>query len=179
MIKKIVLAAGCFWVTDAVFRQIEGVNKVSCGYCGGKSDNPSFEAVALGSTEHAECALIEYEDKRLSLERLLEIYFTMHDPTEIDRQGPDIGTQYRSAIYYFNPEEKLVIEKIIQVTQKLFSKKIATTISLTEEKKFYIADYHHQNYYSKHFENIYCKAIIKPKLDKIKKIYGFKKSLLM
>jgi methionine-S-sulfoxide reductase len=179
MINRIVLAGGCFWTTEAVFRLIEGVVQVTSGYAGGESDNPSFEAVSTGSTGHAECVEIKYRSDITTLEHLLEVFWYAHNPTELNRQGPDIGTQYRSAIYYSNPDDISIINYSVQNIIKRLNTPIATEVRHIGSAQFYPADIYHQNYYHKHRQGIYSKAIIIPKLEKIEKLYGKKNKVFL
>jgi methionine-S-sulfoxide reductase len=179
MIKKIVLAGGCFWTTEAVYRRIDGIVKVVSGYAGGTSNNPSFEAVAMGSTGHAECVLVEYEDKKINLNKILEVFWASHDPTTLDRQGPDIGTQYRSGIFYIDMLDLPVIKNSIMMQQKLVKEQIVTETMHIKDTEFYIADIHHQDYYSKNKDVVYSRAIIRPKIEKIEKMFGTRKSNIL
>jgi methionine-S-sulfoxide reductase len=179
MIKKLVLGSGCFWATEAVFRHVNGVTKVISGYCGGDNAHPSYEAVSTGRTGHTECCWIEYKSDNISLEDILSIFWEAHDPTTFDRQGPDIGSQYRSSIFYFDEEEKKVIEYSIKEQQKKLKDKIVTEIKLVVDQDFYKADQYHQDYFSNHRDAIYCKAIVEPKVSKIEKIFGLKRSNIL
>lgn len=143
----ITLAGGCFWCIEAIFEELKGVKSVVSGYTGGNIENPTYKQVSTGNTEHAEAIQIIYDLKRLALEELLEAFFSLHNPTTLNRQGADVGTQYRSAIFYHNEEQKKVIEKVIGTlnNNKAFEKPIVTEINAF--KKFYKAENYHQEYY--------------------------------
>jgi peptide-methionine (S)-S-oxide reductase len=179
MIKKIILAGGCFWITEAVFRRVTGVTKVVSGYAGGAAITPSYEAVSTGRTGHAECVLVEFNDIQTNLKTILDIFFDSHDPTTLDRQGPDIGTQYRSAIYYLSEDDLSVIRQAIIEHERKHPNPIITEVKLVDMTGFYKADMFHQDYYSKNKEVVYSKAIIRPILVKIEKLYGERKSTLL
>ncbi|MDQ2986499.1 MAG: peptide-methionine (S)-S-oxide reductase MsrA [Armatimonadota bacterium] len=179
--KTLVVAAGCFWCVEAIFEELRGVSKVESGYTGGKLPNPTYEQVCAGITGHAEAVRVYYNSAEISADDLLRIFFTTHDPTTLNRQGPDSGTQYRSAIFYSNDEEKLRGEKIIKEIDeaKIWSGPIVTT--LEPLKEFYLAEEYHQNYYDA-YENGgelqrarmnggYCRAVIEPKVAKFRKMY--------
>jgi peptide-methionine (S)-S-oxide reductase len=161
------LAGGCFWCTEAAFSIIKGVEKIEPGYTGGSVPNPSYEQVSTGTTEHAEAAQIFFDPKGISYREILEIFFTMHDPTSLNRQGPDIGTQYRSAIFYHNQEQKATAEKLIDELNKegIWSKPIVTSVEPL--KVFYKAETYHKDYYKKHPKEPYCQAVIAPKIAKL------------
>lgn len=171
---SIIFAGGCFWCTEAVFLEIDGVKKVTSGYTGGFIKNPAYREVSNGSTGHAECVLIEFDSKKVELEDLLEIFFATHDPTTLNKQGNDIGTQYRSEIFYFDENQKLKAEKYIQLIEKekLYSNPIVTKV--TPATPFYSAEDYHQNYYNQNKEQGYCQYIIAPKLEKLRKYYRSK-----
>tara|TARA_Y100001934_G_C12096909_1_gene651964 strand:- start:129 stop:758 length:630 start_codon:yes stop_codon:yes gene_type:complete len=169
--EKITLGGGCFWCIEAVFKQLKGVEKVESGYSGGTVKNPSYKEVCTGKTGHAEVVQITFNPYIISLEKILEIFFTVHDPTQLNRQGNDIGTQYRSVIFYHNEHQKQLSEKIIQRLneKKVFDKPIVTTVE--PYKNFYPAEDYHKDYYELHGEEPYCRLVIKPKLDKFKAAY--------
>ena len=160
---------GCFWCTEAVFQELKGVIKVSSGYMGGQVANPSYEEVCTGTTGHAECLKIEYDPSVLSFEELLAVFFQSHDPTQLNRQGNDIGTQYRSAIFYHNAEQKEAAEHYKTQLEKegAYTKPIVTEI--TPASVFYPAEDYHQNYFNNNPGNPYCAAVIQPKLYKFAK----------
>src|SRR5208337_3855484 len=161
------LAAGCFWCTEAAFSIIKGVERIEPGYTGGTVTNPSYEQVSTGTTGHAEAAQIYFDPKVISYKEILEIFFTMHDPTSLNRQGADVGTQYRSAIFYHSQEQKVTAEKLIEELNKegIWNKPIVT--ALEPLKVFYKAETYHKDYYKKHPKEPYCQAVIAPKIAKL------------
>jgi peptide-methionine (S)-S-oxide reductase len=171
LIEKITLAGGCFWCTEAVFSIVKGVKKVEPGYTGGSIDNPTYEQVSSGRTGHAEAVQISFDTNIISLNEILEIFFVTHDPTSINRQGADIGTQYRSAIFYHNEGQKKVIEKVISdlTNQKIWKLPIVTIVERLNA--FYLAESYHKDYYKKHPKQAYCQAVIEPKLIKLQQRY--------
>lgn len=162
---------GCFWCTEAVFESLEGVYNVVSGYSGGHVTNPSYRAVCDGTTGHAECVQLNYDPKKISYAELLEAFFRSHDPTTLNRQGNDVGTQYRSVIYYHNDEQKKIAETSKQELDKAkaYPRPIVTEVSPSE--KFYIAEPYHQNYFANNPEQGYCAYVVAPKLDKFKKVF--------
>ncbi|WP_408073047.1 peptide-methionine (S)-S-oxide reductase MsrA [Flavobacterium rhizophilum] len=169
-----IFAGGCFWCTEAFFTDLKGVDKVVSGYIGGTTKNPTYKEVCSGTTGHAEAIKIIYNPDEIAYEDLLEIFFATHDPTTLNRQGADIGTQYRSEVFYTTPEQKTKAENFIKLLedQKIFDKKIVTKVS--EAKEFYPAEDYHQDYYALNPNQPYCKAVIEPKLSKLKKNYKSK-----
>ncbi|MGB1206023.1 MAG: peptide-methionine (S)-S-oxide reductase MsrA [Chitinophagales bacterium] len=160
--------AGCFWCVEAIFQELQGVSKVISGYTGGSIKNPSYKEVCNGTTGHAEVAQITFDPNVVSYETLLEVFWTTHDPTTLNRQGADVGTQYRSAIYFHNETQKQVAEKSkATVAAELWSNPIVTEISPIGD--FYAAEDYHQDYYSLNTEYGYCKVVINPKLVKFRK----------
>lgn len=160
---SIILAAGCFWCTEAVFQQIPGVVSVMPGYTGGTVKNPTYEQVCTGGTGHAEAAKIVFDPKKTSLEKILSVFWEAHDPTSLNRQGADAGTQYRSAIFYNSDAQRAVAEKSKAEAGKEFSKPIVTEI--TKATEFYNAEDYHQDYYRLNKNrNPYCTRVIAPKL---------------
>jgi peptide-methionine (S)-S-oxide reductase len=166
--------AGCFWCTEAVFQRLKGVIKVESGYSGGTVPNPSYEAVCTGKTGHAECSQITFDPKVISYAELLEVFWKIHDPTEFNRQGNDVGTQYRSVIFYHNEEQKKLAEnyKNELEKEKIWDKPIVTEI--IQFKTFYNAEDYHQNYYNQHSGQPYCSFVITPKLEKFEKVFADK-----
>lgn len=164
-IDTITLGAGCFWCVEAVFDQIQGVNQVTSGYMGGQIKNPSYREVCTGRTGHAEVVQIQFDPSQVSTETILEVFFSTHDPTQLNRQGADVGTQYRSVIFVRNEKERDLAEESIAKHQHLFQEKIVTTIE--DESAFYVAEDYHQSYYELHGEAPYCKAVIRPKISKL------------
>lgn len=161
------LGGGCYWCTEAIFQMLPGVKSVSSGFAGGTKENPTYHEVCTGRTGHAEVIQIEYDPKTISYEKLLETFWEAHDPTTLNRQGADSGTQYRSIILYGNEVQKAAAEKSKTQAQKQFSRPIVTEIvPLT---KFYKADADHQNFYRNNPNQGYCRAIIRPKVEKFEK----------
>lgn len=170
--QTIYLAGGCFWCTEAVFKSIRGVQSVMPGYIGGIIPNPSYEAVCSGTTGHAEAVQIVYDENILALLDLLEIFFATHVPTTLNRQGNDIGTQYRSAIFYTTETQKEEAHLAIAEAQKNYSDPVVTEVVPATD--FYIADESHRDYYFKNSNRSYCTIVISPKLDKLKKEFSDK-----
>jgi len=168
------VAGGCFWCTEALFLELKGVKKVVSGYTGGKTKNPTYEEVCTGYSGHAEAIEITYDPKEISYEDILEVFFATHDPTTLNRQGADVGTQYRSEIFYHGEVQKKAAENFINLlnTQNIYGKKVVTKIS--EAPVFYPAEDYHQNYYNRNKNQGYCMAVISPKLDKLHKNYKSK-----
>ncbi len=164
--EKIYLGAGCFWCTEAVFRKIKGVTSVNVGYMGGTTQNPTYHDVCTGKTGYAEVAEITYDSNNGTLDKILEIFWHIHDPTTLNRQGADVGTQYRSVIFYTSKKQKNAAIKSMQVEQKRLKNPIVTEIVPAD--KYYPAEDYHQNYYNNNSNEPYCKMIIAPKLKKIK-----------
>ena len=164
-------AAGCFWCTEAIFSRINGVIKVTPGYTGGNFKNPSYKQVCMGHTGHAEAVEVVYESSKISYETLVLIFFTTHDPTTINRQGNDIGTQYRSAIFYNSKNEKEIISKVLDKikNKSLFKNPIVTEISPIST--FYRAEKEHMAFFELNNQHPYCQAIISPKIKKFIKNY--------
>ena len=163
--------AGCFWCTEAVFTRLKGVAKVESGYSGGNVPNPTYEAVCTGKTGHAECTNIYFDPAVISYTQLLEVFFKTHNPTTLNQQGADVGTQYRSVIFYHNDEQKQLAEKVKRdlTEAKIWDKPIVTEIS--EFKKFYMAEDYHQDYYENNTNQGYCAFVITPKLEKFEKVF--------
>ncbi len=170
--QSIYLAGGCFWCTEATFLSIEGIKEVVPGYMGGETDNPTYEQVCQGNTGHAEVVKCVYEKAKISLETILEIFFKSHNPTQLNRQGNDLGTQYRSAIFVDNDGDQKVVLSFITRIQKLFTDNIVTQVSLNNN--FFEAEDMHKNYYFKNPTSAYCMAIIKPKLEYLSKNFSLK-----
>jgi peptide-methionine (S)-S-oxide reductase len=165
------LAGGCFWCLEAVFVQLEGVEKVESGYAGGTLPNPTYQQVCSGRTGHAEVTRVTFNPQVISYEDLLKIFFTIHDPTSLNRQGNDVGTQYRSAIYYHTPEQKATAERVIAelTASQVWNNPIVTEV--TALPPFYKAEEYHQNYYERNPNQGYCQAVIAPKVSKLRKYY--------
>lgn len=166
---------GCFWCTEALFEQLNGVLKVESGYAGGKVANPTYKAVCTGETGHAECVQIQYEPNKISYDELLEVFWQVHDPTTLNRQGADVGTQYRSVIFYHNDEQKRKAAHYKAELDKTgaFPKPIVTEIA--PAAKFYPAEEYHQEYYANNKNtNPYCAVVIRPKMEKFQKAFASK-----
>lgn len=174
MMETAYLAGGCFWCTEAVFEQIEGVTSVVSGYTGGQIKNPAYREICTGRTGHAEAVKITFDPEVVSFRGLLEVFFATHDPTTLNRQGNDMGTQYRSAIFYTTPEQQAQAEAFIELLteEKVFDDPIVTEVAAVEA--FYAAEEYHQDYYALHREQPYCRVIIDPKIKKLKKYYSHK-----
>jgi peptide-methionine (S)-S-oxide reductase len=166
------LAGGCFWCLEAVFEQLEGVERVASGYTGGRVQSPSYEQVCSGTTGHAEAVQIRYDPSVISFRDLLELFFAFHDPTTMNRQGHDVGTQYRSAIFYASPEQKATAEEVIaQLTREgVFDDPIVTEVTALAE--FYPAEGYHHGYYRANPNQAYCRATITPKVTKLRQKYA-------
>nr|WP_208409633.1 peptide-methionine (S)-S-oxide reductase MsrA [Thermonema lapsum] len=165
---------GCFWCIEAVFQRLKGVEKVVSGYAGGHKENPTYKEVCSGTTGHAEVCQIYYDPQQITYQELLEVFFTAHDPTTLNRQGADVGTQYRSIILYHNEQQKSIAAHFIQ---KLEESKIFNSPIVTELKPFttfYPAEDYHQNYYNNNPTQPYCTFVVKPKVEKIKKLFSEK-----
>jgi len=168
-------ATGCFWCTEAIFEELNGVLSVTSGYSGGTIHNPNYKEVCTGETGHAECVQIVYEPDKITYDELLEVFFEVHDPTSLNRQGADIGTQYRSAIFYHNDEQRQKAEYYKNELNKsgAFEKRIVTEIA--PFSKFYPAEDYHQEYYDNNKNtNPYCSVVIRPKLEKFEKVFAKK-----
>ena len=170
-----IFANGCFWCTEAVFLQLKGVSKVESGYIGGEVPNPSYKEICTGTTGHAEAIKITYDATEISFVDLLDVFFATHDPTTLNRQGYDMGTQYRSAVFFQNETQKELTEKMIKVLDEaaVFENPIVTEIAVND--LFYPAENYHQDYYNNNKTQSYCVAIINPKLEKLRS--HFKKLL--
>jgi len=168
---KATFGGGCFWCTEAVYAQIKGVESVVSGYIGGQVPNPTYKQVCSGLTGHAEAVEITYDPTVVPYEKLLEIFFSTHDPTTLNRQGADVGTQYRSAIFYHNEEQKQIAQQVIirLNAAKVFPSKIVTT--LEPATLFYPAEDYHQDYFALNGFQPYCQAVIAPKVTKVRKVF--------
>ncbi len=167
-------AAGCFWCVEEQFKQLEGVLSVTSGYTGGTTENPTYEQVSGGNTNHAEACNIVFDPTIISYKDLLEAFFVAHDPTQLNRQGNDVGTQYRSAVFYHNEEQKQLTEFYIDQLnkEKAYNKPVVTQVA--PFKKFYKAEDYHQNYYENNPDQAYCRLVVKPKVDKFRKAFSSK-----
>ena len=163
------LAGGCFWCLEAVYLELKGVDKVASGYSGGKVANPTYKQVTTGTTGHAEVVQLTFDPQVITYKEFLEVFFTIHDPTSLNQQGADIGTQYRSAIYYHSPEQQATAEKVIAelTAAQIWKNKIVTEV--TKFEAFYKAEDYHQNYYALNPDQAYCRMVIEPKVIKFRK----------
>jgi peptide-methionine (S)-S-oxide reductase len=165
------LAGGCFWCLEAVFEQLRGVTKVVSGYAGGDVPNPSYQAVCTGTTGHAEVVQVTFDPAEIGYRDLLDVFFTIHDPTTLNQQGGDVGTQYRSAIFYHSPEQQRVAEEVVKELEaaRVWDDPIVTeVVPLTT---FYPAENYHQEYYRRNANQPYCRAVIAPKVAKLRSRY--------
>ena len=171
MSEQATLAGGCFWCLEAVYLDVRGVEKVESGYAGGQVANPTYEAVCTGQTGHAEVVQVTYDPQVITYRELLEIFFTIHDPTTLDRQGADSGTQYRSAIFYHSAAQKADAEQVKATVEreKVFDSAIVTQVVPLE--KFYPAEEYHRDYYRRNPNQGYCRAVIAPKVSKLRKLW--------
>ena len=168
---KATLAGGCFWCTEAVYAEIKGVTSVTSGYIGGAVPNPTYKDVCTGQTGHAEAIEIEYDPAVVPFEQLLDVFFTTHDPTTLNRQGADVGTQYRSGVFYHDDEQKRIAEAVIAKLDaaKVFPGKIVTEV--TKATIFYPAEDYHQDYFATNPFQPYCQAVAAPKVEKVRKVF--------
>lgn len=169
-----ILGGGCFWCVEAVYQQLKGVVKVESGYSGGKYPNPTYKEVCTGNSGHAEVVKVTYHPNEVSFKEILEVFFSVHDPTTLNRQGNDVGTQYRSVIFYTNANQKAVAEEVIASLnrEKVYSNPVVTEVSPLQE--FYKAEDYHQNYYNDNQSQPYCRMVVQPKLVKFKKVFQHK-----
>jgi len=173
-LQKATFGMGCFWCTEALFQRLNGVSVVKSGYEGGDVPNPSYEEVCTGTTNHAEVIEISYDPTKISYDELLEVFWKSHDPTTLNRQGADVGTQYRSVIFYHTEEQKAIATKYKAELNKTnaFGKPVVTTIVKAEP--FYVAENYHQDYFIKNGELPYCRLVILPKMEKLEKLFKAK-----
>lgn len=173
-LEKATLAGGCFWCIESIFSQLQGVINVKSGYGGGTVKNPTYKEVCTGQTGHAEVVQITYDSNKIGFEELLEVFWTVHDPTTLNRQGADIGTQYRSAIFYHNEKQKQIAEDYIKQLEssKTFKNPIVTEV--TAFSNFYPAEDYHTDYYERNGEQPYCQMVIRPKVLKFQKTFNNK-----
>jgi len=164
------LAGGCFWCLEAPFEELAGVDDVTSGYCGGHVADPTYEAVCSGETGHAEAVRVAYAPDVVSYEALLEVFFALHDPTTEDRQGPDVGSQYRSAVFYHDDDQRATAEAVVDRLADDYDDPIVTEIEPLET--FYEAEPHHQNYYENNPQRAYCQVQIRPKLRKVRETFA-------
>ncbi len=171
MTETATLAGGCFWCLEAAFQQLKGVSNVTSGYAGGTVANPSYEAVCTGTTGHAEVTQVEFDPAVISYQDLLDVFFTIHDPTTLNQQGGDVGTQYRSAIFYQSPEQERVAREVIARLEAthVWDDPIVTAVAPLDV--FYPAEQYHRDYYNRNQNQPYCRAVIAPKVAKMRKVY--------
>lgn len=165
------LAGGCFWCTEAIYKELKGVESVTPGYSGGHVKNPTYEEVCTGNTGHAESVQITFDPSQVSFEQILKVFFETHDPTSLNRQGDDVGTQYRSAIFYHSDAQKVTAERIIRKLEeeKVYNRPIVTEV--TQFSAFYPAEDYHKNYFANHPNQPYCRLVIAPKVEKFEKAF--------
>ena len=168
---KATFAGGCFWCTEAVFEQIDGVKGVVSGYIGGEVPNPTYKDVCTGLTGHAEAVEIEYDPAVVSYPKLLEIFFATHDPTTKNRQGADVGTQYRSGVFYHDDEQKRIAEEVIKRLNEAGAYPQPIVTEVTKATTFYPAEDYHQDYFANNPGQGYCRAVVAPKVDKVQKVF--------
>jgi len=163
-----VFGAGCFWCVEAIFKELKGVEQVESGYSGGEIKNPSYKEVCMGITGHAEVVRVTFDPVSISYQKLLEVFFQAHDPTTLNRQGADVGTQYRSVIFYQNDFQKEAAEKAINAANAsgIWSDRVVTSVEPLNN--YYPAEDNHQDYYSQHSDQPYCNLVIRPKMDKFR-----------
>ncbi len=173
-LEKATFGMGCFWCTEAVFQRLNGVYNVRSGYEGGNLANPTYEDICTGTTNHAEVIELQYDPSKISYDELLEVFWKLHDPTTLNRQGADVGTQYRSVIFYHNEQQKATAEKYKALLNKenVFGKPVVTAID--KSQTFYVAENYHQDYYIKNGQAPYCRAVILPKMEKLEKLFKSK-----
>ena len=165
---------GCFWCLEAAYDALRGVSNVESGYAGGQTENPTYDQVCGGRTGHAEVVRITYDPERISYRDLLEVFFTVHDPTQLNRQGADVGTQYRSAIFYENAEQQESAKEVLGELERENVYDAAIVTTLEPLTKFYPAELYHRDYYERNAEQPYCQVVITPKLAKLRKKHGDK-----
>lgn len=172
MTETATFAGGCFWCIEAAFEEVEGVESATSGYCGGDVDDPSYRAVCSGTTGHAEAVRVAYDPDAVRYEELLEVFFAIHDPTTLDRQGPDVGEQYRSAVFYESEAQREAVERAVEELEEsgAYDDPIVTEIAPLDT--FWEAEEKHQDYYAKHPERAYCRANVAPKVEKVKSAFA-------
>lgn len=164
--EKFVLGGGCFWCLDSAYVQFRGIEDVTCGYTGGSVANPSYEAVCNGNTGHAEVVSVSFDPELITAEQILDIFFTLHDPTQLNRQGNDVGTQYRSSMFYQDQAQKELFEAAIERAKTIWGDEIVTEVSPLRE--FYDAEEYHQDFFAKNPNQGYCVAVVAPKVAKVR-----------
>ncbi|MHA2352069.1 MAG: peptide-methionine (S)-S-oxide reductase MsrA [Candidatus Thorarchaeota archaeon] len=172
--ETVTFGSGCFWCTEAVFQQLKGVASVVSGYSGGHVERPSYEQVTTGRTGHAEVCQVQFDPEQISFEDMLEVFFNTHDPTTLNRQGNDVGTQYRSVIFYQSQEQKEIAERMKAELEKSGTWKNPIVTEIVPFENFYPAEDYHQNYFRNNPNQGYCRMVIAPKLDKFEKVFKLK-----
>jgi len=162
------LAGGCFWCIEAVFQEVDGVENVLPGYTGGTTINPTYQQVSTGKTGHAEAVQVTFVPAKISYREILEIFFSVHDPTTLNRQGADVGTQYRSAIFYNSKQQKAVAEEVVEELERAHAWESPIVTQIAPADEFYPAEDYHRNYFTKHPEQAYCQVVISPKVNKFR-----------
>jgi peptide-methionine (S)-S-oxide reductase len=170
-LETITLGGGCFWCVEAAFAELRGVTHVESGYAGGRTPDPTYREVCSGTTGHAEVVNVTFDPAEISLKDVLRVFFTVHDPTTLNRQGHDVGTQYRSAVYTHSPEQEEIVQEVIGELSEAgtWPDPIVTEVGLLD--RFYPAEEYHRDYYRLNGEQPYCRAVIAPKIDKLRKVY--------
>ena len=166
----ITLGGGCFWCIEAVFEQVDGVQSAQSGYCNGQTRDPSYEQVCDGATGHAEVVRVQFDRNRISLREVLEIFFVVHDPSTLNRQGNDVGTQYRSGIYWHNPDQEAVVREVVAEVDAVLGGRVVT--ELAAEVNYWPAEDYHQHYFANHLGQGYCAYVVAPKVEKFKKTFA-------
>jgi len=172
--ETVTFGSGCFWCTEAMFQQLKGVSSVVSGYSGGHVENPSYEQVCTGRTGHAEVCQIQFDPEQIPFEELLDVFFSTHDPTTLNRQGNDVGTQYRSVIFYHSERQKQIAERVKAELGESGTWKNPIVTEIVPFEKFYPAEDYHQNYFRNNPNQGYCRLVISPKLDKFQKVFKLK-----
>lgn len=172
--EKATFGGGCFWCVEAVFQRLKGVEKVESGYAGGSVENPTYQQVTAGNTGHAEVIRISYNPEVISFKELLEVFWKTHDPTTLNRQGADVGTQYRSVVFYHNEEQQALAEKYLKELDASGAWDAPIVTEIKPLEAFYPAENYHQNYYNQHKQAPYCSFVIGPKVDKLQEVFSDK-----
>jgi peptide-methionine (S)-S-oxide reductase len=170
--RRATVGGGCFWCIEAALKELDGAVEVTSGYAGGDTENPTYEAVCSGSTGHAEVVQVAYDPDRLSYEELLEVFFAVHDPTQLNRQGPDVGTQYRSIVLYHDDEQRRLAEAYVEALAEEYDDDVVTELAPLET--FYEAEEYHQDYFDKNPTDAYCNFHAKPKVEKVRERFAEK-----
>jgi peptide-methionine (S)-S-oxide reductase len=168
--QSFVLGGGCFWCLDSTFMQFRGIIDVECGYTGGHTANPDYESVCSGKTGHAEVAKVSFDESVIDAETVLDMFFTLHDPTQLNRQGNDIGTQYRSSMFYRDEAQKQVFEAAIERAKEHWEQTVVTTLESLGD--YYAAEEYHQDFFAKNPGQGYCNFVVRPKMDKTRKAFA-------